>query len=716
MTVICKKEKKRLLLQKLRFMFSLPPYFRYPLASRLPNLSGLFGLCCLALSLTSLEAQAPNNYFDGPYIDQLGDSLRIRWIEAGVPKDSMLLAATAERFERPGLPLVQLNDLSYQAETDWQFAEVPKFIALSDLHGQFDIFRRLLLAHGVIDERQNWAFGENHLIITGDHFSRGDEVMAILWLLFQLDQQAAAAGGKLHILLGNHELMTLNNDLRYLHRKYSYTAGGLKSMYPALFGSTSVLGNWLRGKQVVVAVNDILFLHAGLSERMMQSGMELEEINRYFRQTILPSSGIELAEDPLTDLLLGGEGPLWYRGYIDSTFSKDSLERVLDFYNVNHIVVGHSSMPEIISKFKNRLFLIDCSIKLGESGELLIWEDDNFFRGKMDGSTEAFTKVPKVKRISLFERISQQHEQGKTLKINLQCDTRKLITRSMLEEYQPTTFHLMADGQTDLSIHSRVRARGNMRKQVCPLPPLKFDFNKKELKALGLSSADKLKLVIPCRSGKRDQEKLLQEYFLYGLFALIEPAHIKAIPIDIAISDQKGKAKYDFRGFLVEDELAYARRTKAHPIGKRGVINSNALDRESFLRMYFFQYMIGNTDWSIPHRHNIMLVRSDGQERCSALPYDFDYSGFVGQGYAVPSDNLPIKSVRDRHFMPYPISDQEFEETVAFFSSQQQKIMNYCDQATYLQPKTIAASKEYLLEFFKALEKPDRLRRSMTVR
>ncbi len=666
-----------------------------------------------SLGTASLLAQQ-KDYHDGPYIDHLGDSLRIRWIEQGVAKDTSLVAATAQRFERPGLPSVDLSDLRIPLETEWKFFDAPTLLALSDLHGQFDIFLRLLLANGVIDAQRNWQFGQNHLIITGDHFSRGDQVMDILWLLFQLEKQASLAGGKVHVLLGNHELMTLNNDLRYLNRKYAYTAGGFRQMYPDLFGPHSILGQWLRQKPVIVAVNDILFVHGGLSPTMMQAGMEPEQINAYFRQTILPSAAAALSEDPTTDLLLGGQGPLWYRGYVDSLqCNADSIQAVLDFYNVNHIVVGHSSMPEILSRFNNKLFFIDCSIKLGESGEALIWEKNNFYRARIDGSREAFSQEADSKPISLFEALLEKVSSGQQLQLNLQCDARKLINQSSREEYQDINFVLLENGQPSLQLPARVRARGNMRKVVCPLPPLKFDFKKKTLKALGLSAGDKLKLVMPCRSGKKDQEKLLQEYFIYGLYALLEPAHIKALPLAITILDPKGKTLYDFQGFVVEDEVAYAHRTGAYAIGEKGVIRSAALERTAFVKMLFFQYMIGNTDWSVPNRHNVLLVRLPGNERCTAIPYDFDYAGFVSQSYAIPYETLPIKSVRERYFMPYAIAEQELEAVIAFYRSQQSAILAYCDQATYLAPKTIEASKQYLQEFFDALEKPERLRRSL---
>ncbi len=234
---------------------------------------GLFKLNCtfwcmvflLILINKSTFGQNSNHLFnDGPYIEFRNDSLKIQWIENGQKRDTLILAADATTFNRPGLPFVSFKYIVKPTIKEWEYDNVGTFYAMSDLHGQFDIFVDLLKSNNIVNDRLDWNFGTNHLIITGDHFSRGDKVMEILWLLYKLDQQASQAGGHVHVMLGNHEMMTLNNDLRYLNRKYAYTSGVLGTMYGNLFSSNSVLGAWLRSKHVVLNINDIIFVHGGL--------------------------------------------------------------------------------------------------------------------------------------------------------------------------------------------------------------------------------------------------------------------------------------------------------------------------------------------------------------------------------------------------------------------------------------------------------------------
>jgi hypothetical protein len=150
-------------------------------------------------------------------------------------------------------------------------------------------------------------------------------------------------------------------------------------------------------------------------------------------------------------------------------------------------------------------------------------------------------------------------------------------------------------------------------------------------------------------------------------------------------------------------------RTNARVVESKSVLNSTSLEREPFLLMFFFQYMISNTDWSVGNRHNVLIAKLPQYQRVIALPYDFDYSGFVGQSYAVPAASLPITSVHEKHFMPYVISQEEFDFAVKYYQSLKQTILAKCDNASYLKPSTIEANKRHILEFYEELDRPDRL-------
>ena len=671
----------------------------------------IFLVSVILFSNLCLMAQAKKNYNDGPYIEIAGDSIKIKWIEMGQPRDTFVFKSNAGKFKIVNLPEIDLTKLDIMEDDEWEYDNIEKFIVISDLHGQFDTMLSLLKVHHVIDSVGNWNFGNHHLVVAGDHFSRGDKVMEILWFLFQLEKQAAVAGGKVHVMLGNHELMTLNNDLRYLNVKYSYTSGVLQTQYYNFFSRNSVLGNWLRSKNVIITINDNLIVHGGISQKMVDANISAQDANRLFRDSITKNDAKTLADNPKVDLLLGDEGPLWYRGYADTLmFHEDSLNTILNFYNVNSIIVGHTIMSQITPRFGGKLFLIDCGLFTGNSGEVLIWNDDHFYRGKANGKKPELNKPPKKHKKSLFGTIYDMNHDGKNPKIKITTTFKNLLKNKLKEVEQESTFELLNSRDSSLlNIKSMVRARGNMRKQVCHFPPVKFNFVKKDLAAFALKSTDKLKMVFPCRNGDSHQEKLFQEYFLYTLYQVIDSNSVRAKLVDVQIVNDKNEITENFTSIVVEDEDAYALRTHARVVESKAVLNSTVLERKPFVLMYFFQYMIANTDWSIGNRHNVMIAKLPQNDKVVALPYDYDYSGFVGQSYAVPHESLPIKSVKQRHFMPYVISTEEFHFGVKYFQEIKQAILDKCDSATYLNPNVIDNNKKFILDFYNELDKPERL-------
>ena len=248
-----------------------------------------------------------------------------------------------------------------------------------------------------------------------------------------------------------------------------------------------------------------------------------------------------------------------------------------------------------------------------------------------------------------------------------------------------------------------------MRKKVCWLPPVKLDLSRVQLQAFGLSHVDKLKMVFRCRDRSSDDIYNAREFFLYELYQMIDTNSIRTCRVNFSLI-QGGKEKYSFTGYLIEDEEEYANRKNAI-IVESGTINASALEREPFLKLMFFQYMISNTDWAVGNKHNIEFVKLPDNQRVVALPYDFDYAGFVGQSYAVPHSSLPIESVHQRYFFDYKISDEEYDRMVEYYLSLETDIYNFCDEATYMDEKSRTRNKNYLSKFFNLLREPEKFKR-----
>lgn len=316
--------------------------------------------------------QVSNAYDDGPYI----------FIEENTLREKRIVAGDVQEKELP-------RD-SFRSEFSVDTAIVTTdaaIAALSDIHGQHDLFVQLLQNNGIINSEQNWAFGDGHFVITGDIFDRGEKVLDALWLVFKLEAQAAAAGGKVHYLLGNHEYMVLHGDLRYLHENHTKTAQLLETSYEKLFSSEAVLGRWLRSKSTVVKINSTVFLHGGLSMQFLDQGYSLDSANAMFRESVDLSKS-EKRADPVLKEFYGSSGPIWYRGYFSKTMKESHVDSILACLNAEAIVVGHTSQKKIETLFNGKIYAIDSSIKRGAYGEILFIEKNKVFRGTLDGNKE----------------------------------------------------------------------------------------------------------------------------------------------------------------------------------------------------------------------------------------------------------------------------------------------------------------------------------------
>jgi len=656
-----------------------------------------------------LLAQSKKQYFDGPYIFQLKDSLQVKWVERGVAYDTLILKTEATIFKRDSLPIVDLQNLDFKKEKRSNFKNVAKIVALSDLHGQYDILIQLLKKHQVIDENGHWKYGAGHFVITGDNFDRGDKVTEILWFLFYLQKEAEAAGGKVHVLLGNHEVMVLKGDLRYLNRKYLYTQGIFKQQYHHFFKEGSVLGDWIANHNVVTSINQRMFLHGGISPVILNLDITLQDINTIFRNQIIREKISEINKDEKLQILLRRNGPLWYRGYFGvNRLDIEAIDVILERFKQQAIVVGHTSAQKITPHFNNKVIAIDCSMKNGATGQVLLIEDEGLFIGEFDGKRTFLFKNELAVKKSFFEYLYRLESKPKLV---LNTNTNQLLKKKEKEAYQPANLKVYDKNETALlDIDVRTRARGNMRKKVCRIPPIKIDIPKETLESLDLDlEVDKLKFVFPCNAGKGFQEILFKEYFLYQLYDLLDDNGMRVKLVDVVVFNEE-KEKFNWVAILIEDEDEYARRQNARML-EGSKLRASRLERESFLKMVFFQYMIANVDWSIKNKHNIELVKLPDVKKVIAVPYDFDYSGFVGTDYAVPAPTLPIQNVHERFFFPTnKMSEQEFNRMVKYFLSIEQDIYKLCDEATYMKPKTIEGNKKYLASFFRLLKKPERIK------
>ncbi|MDZ7608527.1 MAG: metallophosphoesterase [Cyclobacteriaceae bacterium] len=227
---------------------------------------------------------------------------------------------------------------------DTEYRKVESIFAVSDIHGHYLSFIELLRANKIVDKNLDWNFGKGHLVIAGDVFDRGDLVTECLWLIFKLEYQAEQSGGKVHYLLGNHELMILkDNDKTYADDKYILPYAKAMMDYHDLFGQNYVLGQWIRSKNIAVKINNLLFVHGGIPPDFVDQKRSMDQMNQSIHEYMADTSGITLADK---DLIIE---PTWYRGYFEKSVTGEDLARVCKYYKVDKVIVGHTPVNQIKS-------------------------------------------------------------------------------------------------------------------------------------------------------------------------------------------------------------------------------------------------------------------------------------------------------------------------------------------------------------------------------
>jgi len=269
----------------------------------------------------------------------------------------MISTMRDRRLLLPGLLILSLGLLrcadagrtGYQLLTRYPPAE--RIVAIGDLHGDLEATRRALKLAGAVDDEDHWIGGSLVLVQTGDQLDRGDGEQAILDLLTRLAGEAARAGGAVHVLNGNHELMNVSLDLRYV------TEGGfvdfqdavavdevdsllatyeiLKRARVAAFRPGGPYARVLARRNVVVIIGKNVFVHGSLIPKHVDYGVERmnAEIRAWLR-----------GETPRPQWSRGSDSPVWSRHYSDDVDESDSalLAEVLDRLGAERMIVGHT--------------------------------------------------------------------------------------------------------------------------------------------------------------------------------------------------------------------------------------------------------------------------------------------------------------------------------------------------------------------------------------
>lgn len=235
-----------------------------------------------------------------------------------------------------------------------------KLLILSDIEGNIAYLEGALRRLDAVDTNGNWSFGANRIVIAGDAVDRGRDVFAVLWRLHDLSLQARAAGGRLDLLIGNHEQYILRGNTSRAHLDHIYALERLGGV-DAAFAPDTVIGAWLRAQPVIVKVGEVLVTHGGISPTVARQGVTVDQLNaaigRYWRK--------EPADKSALDAVFGMHGIAQYRGYLIDlpeyypVATSTDVDRALQAFGVKTIVVAHTIVEKVTGLYDNRVYAVD---------------------------------------------------------------------------------------------------------------------------------------------------------------------------------------------------------------------------------------------------------------------------------------------------------------------------------------------------------------------
>lgn len=302
---------------------------------------------------------------DGPYVLYRGLKIVVKSVET---RDTQAVASTKIYTDKTQIVLSckgpeatdvfsfsLKNSLKNEAT---RYALPAKMLVLADIEGDFKAFRMMLQGAKVIDKDFKWTFGEGHLVLLGDYFDRGLNVTECLWLIYKLEAEAEAAGGKVHFILGNHEVLNLQGVAQYARRKYLENAKLMGEPYSRLFDNNTELGRWLRTKNAVELIGDYVFCHGGISPDLAASKLSLEDINYLSRQN-LGKASVDINDKDAQLVFDLKKGIFWYRGAAKNNLQDVQVDSILNFAQAKHMVVGHTLQPDITAHYAGAVICID---------------------------------------------------------------------------------------------------------------------------------------------------------------------------------------------------------------------------------------------------------------------------------------------------------------------------------------------------------------------
>lgn len=280
--------------------------------------------------------------------------------------------------------------------------------------------------------------------------------------------------------------------------------------------------------------------------------------------------------------------------------------------------------------------------------------------------------------------------------------------------------YIEADGRAR-RLDATVQTRGLSRLRVCGFPPLRIRFAPGVTKDSIFEGHRALKLVTHCQAGREYEQYYVKEFLAYRIYNLLTGDSFRVRALDISYDGSgAGRPKGPHFAFVIEDVRDVARRG-GHKLADEVVFRPEDFDARAMTRFMLFEYLIGNTDWSVLDAratdaccHNARVLAGIEPPARIPVPYDFDSSGFVDAMYAVPARWLRINSVTHRVYRGFCIHNHALEPVRREFLAQRAAIHALIASESRLRHNEQRKTAAYVDAFYAVLDDDIRFAREIT--
>jgi len=309
--------------------------------------------------------------------------------------------------------------------------------------------------------------------------------------------------------------------------------------------------------------------------------------------------------------------------------------------------------------------------------------------------------------ILFSESAVNETDPAKLMTLRLEIPIKTLRKETNDSTYVPSMLYFKEKETWD-SIPVKIRTRGEFRRKKCIFPPVKLKFKKKDIPNTVFDHNKKLKLVVPCRHEEAKNDNVVKEYLAYKLYEPVTPYHFKTRLVNLEWSQKASKKKsgHQLKGILLEDLDHLADRVGGDAYDRN--VHPMRLDTLNGIRNAFFQYMIGNADYSVTVGHNYKIIYQD--EKFLVIPYDFDLAGLVNADYGKSSDVQNLRFMGDqpaaRVYRDFPRDPALVEQVRQEYLDNKNEILKQLERTKLFfdNEDEYAEAELYIAKFFQVLE------------